>query len=205
MAGHIATSKRSDWCTDEDVLDIARTTFGGQIGLDPCSNSESIVNARKEFRLGRPVPGQYAPGLTIGDGLLLPWGREQTFVNPPFGTIYVHRETMAVVDAADWKQVPEAERAAYDKKTIGMWTAKVRTEHDLYAAEVTLLVPASVDTGPWHRDIWSTASAVGFFKGRLKFRGADACAPMACALAYFGHRPQRFEAAFQPAGKVVRP
>jgi hypothetical protein len=213
VAGHIATSKRTDWCTPAEVLDIARTAFGGEIGLDPCSNAQSIVNARREIRFGRPgdIAARTDDGRLIvhGDGLEAAWGRGSAFVNPPFGTIHVHRETLRIVEADEWKQIPSEERSAYDTKSIGMWTAKCRAEHEAYAAEVCLLIPASVDTTHWHRDVWPVASAVGFFKGRLQFLGAHEskgwCAPMACALAYFGHRPQRFEAAFRPSGKVVRP
>jgi hypothetical protein len=213
MAGHIATSKRTDWCTPAGPLDIARETFRGPIGFDPCGNVDSIVRARREIRFGR----QHEDGLlyvreqgaetavAIGDGLVAPWGREQGFVNPPFGTVHIHRETLRIVEADEWKTIPEEERGAYDKKTLGDWIAKVRAEHEAYGFEGCLLIPAAVDTAPWQDDVWPAASAVGFFRGRLRFLGAEAHAPMACALVYFGHRPQRFEQAFNAAGKVVRP
>jgi hypothetical protein len=193
MAGYIGTSKRTDWCSPDRVVDVVRNAFGGTIDLDPCSNPKSIVGARLAWELPRD------------DGLAQVWGDGRIYANPPWGRIHVHRETREVVEASAWKEVPEAERAAYETTDIGDWIAKAREEHEEHGAQVCLLLPAAIDTRPWHRDIWSTASAVGFFKGRLKFRGADACAPMACALAYFGHRPQRFERAFALAGKVVRP
>jgi len=71
--------------------------------------------------------------------------------------------------------------------------------------QIILLLPAAVDTEVWHESVWKWAPRVCFFKGRLRFLGAKASAPMACAAAYFGFRPDLFEAAFQPLGRVVTP
>lgn len=193
MAGHIATSQRTDWCTPPEVVDIAQAALGGRIHLDPCSNPQSVVGAAVAWCWPET------------DGLAEKWGERTAYVNPPFGTIRVHRETRVIVDADDWKLMDAGERAPYVAKTIGMWTAKARMEHERNGTEACLLIPAAVDTRPWHRDVWPVASAIGFFEGRLKFLGAESCAPMACALAYFGHRPRRFAEAFSQHGQVVRP
>jgi hypothetical protein len=180
---------------------IARDSLGGAIHLDPCSNPQSIVKARVAFEL---------PHI---DGLLADWHvhGDNGYANPPFGTVRMHRETKEIIDADAWRahvkygnHPPEA-LAMYERKTIGMWIEKARIQHETHGFESLLLLPAAVDTGPWHKHIWPAAAAVGFFSGRLKFIGAESCAPMACAMVYFGHRPRRFSAAFEPHGKVVRP
>jgi hypothetical protein len=197
VAGHIATSKRTDWCSPPEVVEAARAALGGTIHLDPCSNPQSIVGAAVAWEWPEH------------DGLVERWGQRTAYVNPPFGTIRVHRETRAIVEADEWKTIPPEKRKEYEAKTIGMWTTKARIEHERNGAEVCLLLPAAIDTLHWHRDVWPVASAVGVFKGRLQFLGAHEskgwCAPMACALAYFGHRPARFAEAFARHGKVVRP
>ena len=67
------SSEHDDWNTPECVLKRVRRV--ADIGLDPCSNAQSIVRARTEYRLER---GE--------DGLRLPWnGYGLVFVNPPYG------------------------------------------------------------------------------------------------------------------------
>lgn len=70
---HPKKARRDSWCTPEKILIPVRKVFRGRIGLDPCSNAESIVNARVEYRLPEH------------DGLVLPWTARTIFVNPPFG------------------------------------------------------------------------------------------------------------------------
>jgi len=69
------SSDRDDWCTPEDVL--TRVRFVGDIGLDPCSNDESIVGASFDFGFH-------------DDGLNRNWAanvrrRQLVYVNPPYG------------------------------------------------------------------------------------------------------------------------
>lgn len=83
---------------------------------------------------------------------------------------------------------------------IGPWVNKC-SEAYLDGETVVALLPARPDTRwfPWD------ANALCFWRGRLKFRGAPAPAPFPSVLAFWGDRParDRFEAAFQDAGKVV--
>lgn len=69
MAGHIATAARQDWCTPKWLVDLVRRVFGGIIGLDPCSNAQSIVHAADEW---------------FRNGLDFPWAGN-VYVNPPYG------------------------------------------------------------------------------------------------------------------------
>jgi hypothetical protein len=69
---------------------------------------------------------------------------------------------------------------------------------------VIMLLPAAVGTKHWQEVIFRTAQAVCFIKGRVKFVGATASAPMDCALVYWGtKRGDVFKAQFASVGKVV--
>jgi phage N-6-adenine-methyltransferase len=73
MAGHIATAARTDWATPQHIVDAVRSSFGGCIALDPCSNPTAVVCAEKEVRLPE-------------DGLAVDWNQYATvYCNPPFG------------------------------------------------------------------------------------------------------------------------
>lgn len=70
-AGRRVNTKSRDWCTPPKYVEPITEFFGGNIGLDPCSNSESIVNAEVEL---------------CENGLELEWNKfESVFVNPPYG------------------------------------------------------------------------------------------------------------------------
>jgi len=65
-----------DWGTPRYLLEEIRRFFGGEIGLDPCSNGHSIVNASRA--LSGPPGG-------VDDGLLSEWVNYQSvFANPPY-------------------------------------------------------------------------------------------------------------------------
>jgi phage N-6-adenine-methyltransferase len=65
------SSERSDWNTPANLLEVVRQF--DEIGLDPCSNANSIVGAKSS--------------LTIEDnGLQAIWsGHGLVYVNPPYG------------------------------------------------------------------------------------------------------------------------
>jgi hypothetical protein len=73
-AGRQALSENKDWCTPPNIVASVRRVFGGEIDLDPCSNSYSLVGARVSYRL----PDQ--------DGLVESWDFERIYVNPPYGS-----------------------------------------------------------------------------------------------------------------------
>lgn len=198
MAGHIATSARIDWCSPEDpILSRVRRVFGGEIDLDPCPGGpDSVVRARWEYRLPKE------------NGLKLAWGG-RVYWNPPFGRSYVHPGSGIVLGAKEWKALREADPAAaaeYVAQDIGEWVEKAYAERRKRGAESIGLIPAAVDTRPWRKHIArGGAAAVCFPEGRLKFIGAAASAPMACALPYYGPRPWVFHEVFSEIGWVVCP
>lgn len=71
-AGRKINSDSQEWCTPPKYVNAVRKFFG-KIHLDPCSNSQSIVNADVEYRLPKT------------DGLTASWDYPTIYVNPPYG------------------------------------------------------------------------------------------------------------------------
>lgn len=72
-AGRKINTQSQSWGTPEKYVNAVKEVFGGEIDLDPCSNTYSIVNAKVEYRL----PNQ--------DGLKESWNYPRIYVNPPYG------------------------------------------------------------------------------------------------------------------------
>jgi phage N-6-adenine-methyltransferase len=66
------TCKSRVWITPERVLAPVRAFFGGQIGLDPCTEPDNPTRARHFFTEEQ-------------NGLVQDWGIAGVFVNPPYG------------------------------------------------------------------------------------------------------------------------
>lgn len=73
FAGRSVHSQSHHWCTPPQYVAAVKRVFGGEIGLDPCSNHESVVNAKCEFMLPET------------DGLAEEWNFPSIYVNPPYG------------------------------------------------------------------------------------------------------------------------
>ncbi len=69
---HVNTLSQS-WGTPLKYINAVKDFWGGRIGLDPCSNEYSLVDAELEFRL----PDK--------DGLKEEWKSDTIYVNPPYG------------------------------------------------------------------------------------------------------------------------
>lgn len=195
MAGHIASSSSVNWNTPDKVLKAVRALFK-TIDLDPCSNANSIVNASNEFRL------------PSNDGLADSWARsgvKTVFVNPPFGSYYMHYRTKQVLLPTAMKDM--VDEGFVDKKdylhiSLKDWVAKAEAEHRK-GLEIIMLLPSAVGTKAWQKHIFETADAVCFVQGRLTFIGAKTGAPMDCACVYWGERTEEFAEAFSDLGFVV--
>ncbi len=72
-AGRCVNTLSQSWCTPAKYVNAVRKFFDGQIDLDPCSNSNSIVHATTEFSLPQH------------DGLKEDWNYPNIYVNPPYG------------------------------------------------------------------------------------------------------------------------
>lgn len=71
----IPAAKSVHRCTPQPVLDLVYEVLGSPVGIDPCSNPRSIVQARRAVMLPE-------------DGLSVPWHEYKTgYVNPPFGKV----------------------------------------------------------------------------------------------------------------------
>jgi len=94
-------------------------------------------------------------------------------------------------------------------REVKYWTAKARKEASK-GAEIILLTAARVDTRWFHEDLFSGASAICFWKGRIKFidpvtrkQGNPALFPS--AVVYWGDNCLGFAKAFADAGYVMYP
>ncbi len=72
-------------------------------------------------------------------------------------------------------------------RQISYWMKKAYEEARDHGALVVCLVPARVDTNWWH-SYAAKASDIRFPKGRVKFAGANACAPFPVAIVIFRPR-----------------
>jgi len=83
------SSAKEDWCTPPKIVEVLNKI--GPIGLDPCSNSGSIIPSKYSFTLP-------------SDGLKVDWAYYAadgfTFVNPPYGSKQKDWVTKAVEEAA---------------------------------------------------------------------------------------------------------
>src|ERR1019366_1703317 len=112
MPAHIAAAGSVEWSTPAHIVAAVKEVFGGTIELDPCSNANSVVGARVEYRL------------PANNGLQDPWAYKTIYVNPPYGRTAINRETQEILAAKAFKDLPPAERAKYTTSTIYDWIAR---------------------------------------------------------------------------------
>lgn len=175
------SSEYDDWNTPAEVL-RAIALFDA-IGLDPCSNAQSIVNARVAWRLDR---GQ--------DALRLDWsGHGLVFCNPPYGDAIdafmrkMDREGGAGVEII--ALIPNRTCTAWYHDNIRRVTAKCdwrgRLQHVrgiADQAQLSLLRGSANDSIP--------------------AQGVGQSAPFPSALLYWGKRAQHFRAVFRHHGAI---
>jgi hypothetical protein len=70
------------------------------------------------------------------------------------------------------------------------------------ASEIVFLMPSRTDTKAWHEYV-ATATAVCFWRGRMKFVGAKDPCPFPIAFPYWGRRLDEFRRVFSKRGMVV--
>ncbi|MFN0132252.1 MAG: DNA N-6-adenine-methyltransferase [Phycisphaerales bacterium] len=118
------------------------------------------------------------------DGLHESWDFPTIYVNPPYGA--------------------DRERGT----TIKHWLRRCAVARERHGAQVLALVPVATNTKHWKDYIFGVADAVTFlYDTRLRFlvdgKDEGKGAPMSCAMAYWGDRPDRFDEIFTPHGAVV--
>lgn len=71
MEKSLLTSKSEHWCTPIEFIEVVEKL--GNIGLDPCSNSQSVVPAQTKYTI-------------TDDGLAQSWAAKGlVYCNPPYG------------------------------------------------------------------------------------------------------------------------
>ena len=85
---------------------------------------------------------------------------------------------------------------------IGDWVYKAWRQ-SLFSVEFEciMLVPARTDTKWWHE---ACPASYCFWKGRLRFKGAESSAPFPSALLYWGVREDRFRDVCDDYGIVMK-
>jgi site-specific DNA-methyltransferase (adenine-specific) len=179
------SSEFDDWNTPEVVLAPVREFIGGDIGLDPCSNAQSIVRARVEYRLDF---GQ--------DGLLLPWnGLGLVFLNPPYGDeigAFMRRASKYGAEGVEIiALVPNRSDTVWYQDNIGGVAAKCewrgRLAHPRGRADQR------------QRSLFALIDEAAPDASAPLETGT---APFPSALLYWGPMPTRFSGYFNPFGKV---
>lgn len=74
------------------ILEPVRSTFGGRIGLDPCTLPDNPTDAERFY-----CPPQ--------DGAALPWDSDRIYVNPPYGKARERWVRRCIVAGAEGRRV----------------------------------------------------------------------------------------------------
>jgi hypothetical protein len=111
-AGRSVNSNSQSWGTPLKYVDAVRDFFGGEITLDPCSNTYSIVDARVEFSL---------PDV---DGLIEEWDYSRIYVNPPYGA---DRERGTTIK--NWLAKCAISCKKYDAEVLALVPVATNTRH----------------------------------------------------------------------------
>lgn len=160
---------RVDWCTPDDVLECVREC--GPIGLDPCTNEQSVVQAATAYQYTELLPNKYVRGrerVVPGNGLTDPWTSAEgsTYVNHPFSAEMV----------ICWDGVK--------RRTNEAWARRAAHQAPSCPGGIFVLTPAN-PCSLWWGWYWDHASLICFWDGRLTFRGAQFSADFEIALVWF--------------------
>ena len=198
----MASSVRNDWGTPRVVLDPI-DQMGG-IELDPCANLRSVVECRQRICLPE-------------DGLAVSWyDRVLSHSYQPVDALDLlevkeHVPVKVIGDGGIVIGIPPRAKIVFVNppygRAIKKWVEKCR-EEAAKGCEIVLLVAGRVDTKWFQENIFATAQAVCFWKGRIKFidlstglQGDPAFFPS--VVAYWGQARGAFNDAFGDKGRVI--
>lgn len=129
-AGRTVISDNKDWCTPPNYVAAVRECFGGEIGLDPCSNRYSVVHANVEYR----QPAQ--------SGLVESWDFPTIYVNPPYGSDRESRTTIK-----QWLRRCAEAHAQHNAEVLALVPVATNTTHwKLYVWSAATAVAFLYDT-----------------------------------------------------------
>ena len=105
-------SSSHHWCTPQKYVNCIYTFFDGPPDLDPCSNSYSIIKAKKEYILPE------------NDGLNESWNFKTIFVNPPYGRDKVRKTTIK-----NWLEKCSESNKLYSSEVLALVPVATNTKH----------------------------------------------------------------------------
>ncbi len=108
---HVNTLSQS-WGTPPKYVNAVKSFWNGHIGLDPCSNIYSVVNADTEYMLPEK------------DGLAEPWASATVYVNPPYGADRSRGTTIK-----DWLAKCAESHRVYGSEIIALIPVAPNTSH----------------------------------------------------------------------------
>ncbi len=111
-AGRKINTFSQDWGTPEKYVEAIKEFFGGKIGLDPCSNDNSIVGALVEYKLPK------------NDGLSSSWNYSTIYVNPPYGLDKEHGTSIK-----DWLRRCLIAHKKYNSEVLALVPVATNTGH----------------------------------------------------------------------------
>lgn len=112
FAGRSVNSQSKNWCTPPKYVDAILKFFDGNVDLDPCSNSESIVPANVKYCLPEK------------DGLKNSWNFKNIFVNPPYGADRERKTTIA-----DWILCCDIVNQKHQSEVLALIPVATNTSH----------------------------------------------------------------------------
>lgn len=86
-------------------------------------------------------------------------------------------------------------------RTVGRWVGHAELQWLNFGVETIALLPARPDT-KWMHSAWDFVSGVCWWKGRIRFVGAEHGAPFPSVFLYWGTRTAKFCKVFQKRGRV---
>lgn len=110
-AGRSINTQSVHWCTPEKYKITIEKFFNGNIDLDPCSNYDSIINAKNKFIL--PI-----------DGLKEEWNYKNIYVNPPYGRSKNNKTTIK-----DWIRKCYEANKKYKSEVLALIPVATNTSH----------------------------------------------------------------------------
>jgi hypothetical protein len=114
-AGRNVNSFSQHWCTPAKYVEAIHKMFDNSIGLDPCSNKESIVNADIEYMLPKD------------DGLTKEWNFKTIYINPPYGADRIRGTTIK-----NWLRKSAEAHKKYNAEILALIPVATNTTHWKY-------------------------------------------------------------------------
>jgi hypothetical protein len=111
-AGRKVNTLSQSWCTPTKYVDAIKEFFNGEIDLDPCSNDDSIVGAKVEYKL------------PDNDGLWSQWGFNKIYINPPYG-----RDSERKTTIKDWIRRSYFTHRDYGSEILTLIPVATNTSH----------------------------------------------------------------------------